>query len=155
MDLLAYRLSTGEHAFDPGGRMAAQGRRLGPLVDRWLLDPCLHAPLPRWHPRGVRPERFLTEALQLAVESGWTVRDLLCTATHFIAETVALALRKTLPDDAPLDEVIVTGGGQHNGMLLREMGLAAEVPLLRIDENSLTSESLGPACVGPAGHAVS
>ena len=147
LDLLAHRLSSGEHAFDPGGRMAAQGRRLGPLVDRWLLDPCLHAPLPRWHPRGVRPERFLTEALQLAVESGWTVRDLLCTATHFIAETVALALRKTLPDDAPLDEVLVTGGGQHNGMLLREIGLAAEVPLLRIDENSLTSESLGPACV--------
>ena len=28
----------------------------------------LSAPLPRWHPRGVRPERFLTDALQMAVE---------------------------------------------------------------------------------------
>ena len=60
---------------------------------------------------------------------------------------MALALRKTLPEDAPLDELIVTGGGQHNGMLLREIALAAEVPVVRIDENSLSSESLGPACV--------
>ena len=60
----------------------------------------------------------------MAVESGWSVRDLLCTATHFIAETVALALRKTLPEDAALDELIVTGGGQHNGMLLREIAQA-------------------------------
>jgi anhydro-N-acetylmuramic acid kinase len=147
LDLLAHRLSEGQHPFDPGGRMAAQGRRLGPLADRWLADPCLHAPLPRWHPRGVRPERFVAEALHLAVESGWSVRDLLCTATHFIAETVGLALRKTLPEDAPVDELIVTGGGQHNGMLLREIALAAEVPLAPIDENSLNSESLGPACV--------
>ena len=88
----------------------------------------LPAPLPRWHPRGVRPERFLTDALQLAVESGWSVRDLLCTATHFIAETVALALRKTLPEDAAVDELIVTGGGQHNGMLLREIAQADRNP---------------------------
>ena len=127
--------------------MAAQGRRLGPLVDRWLLDPGFSTPLPRWHPRGVRPERFLAEALQQAVASGWSVRDLLCTATHFIAETVALALRKTLPDEDPLDELIVTGGGQHNGMLLREIAHATEVPLVRIDETSLSSESLDPACI--------
>ena len=55
LDLLAYRLSNGQHHFDSGGCMAAQGRRHGELVDRWLLDPCLHAPLPRWHPRGVAP----------------------------------------------------------------------------------------------------
>jgi anhydro-N-acetylmuramic acid kinase len=147
LDLLAHRLSGGQQPFDPGGCMAAQGHRLEPLIERWLSDPCFHTPLPRWHPRGVRPERFLTEALQLAVASGWSVRDLLCTATHFIAETVALALRKTLPEDAAVDELIVTGGGQHNGMLLREITQATEIPLVRLDEATLTSQSLGPACV--------
>ncbi len=147
LDLLAHRLSGGQQPFDPGGCMAAQGRRLGPLIERWLSDPCFHTPLPRWHPRGVRPERFLTEALQLAVASGWSVRDLLCTATHFIAETVALALRRTLPEDAAVDELIVTGGGQHNGMLLREIARATEIPLTQLDEATLTSQSLGPASV--------
>ncbi len=147
LDVLAQRLSSGEHLFDPGGRMAAQGHRLDPLIERWLLDPGLQAPLPRWHPRGIRPERFLTEALQLAVESNWSIRDLLCTATHFIAKAVALALRRTLPEDAALDELVVTGGGQHNGMLLREIAQETELPLVQIEEASLTSQSLTPACV--------
>ena len=147
LDLLAQRLSGGQHRFDPGGSMAAQGRRLGPLVERWLLDPGFHGPLPRWHPRGVRPERFLTDGLQMAVESGWSVRDLLCSATHFLAETVALALRKALPEDAALDEIIVTGGGRHNGMLLREIGRFSELPLVPIEETTMPPEAIGPTCV--------
>ena len=155
LDLLAYRLSNGQHHFDSGGCMAAQGRRHGELVDRWLLDPCFHAPLPRWHPRGVRPERFLTEALQLAVASGWSVRDLLCTATHFIAETVALALRKTLPEDAPLDELIVTGGGQHNGMLLRGDRPGRRGPGGPHRRELAQFRVAGAGLRGPAGHASS
>ena len=147
LDILAERLSGGQHRFDPGGSMAAQGRRLAPLVERWLLDPCFHSPLPRWHPRGVRPERFLTEGLEMAVESGWSVRDLLCSATHFLAETVALALRKALPEDAALDELIVTGGGRHNGMLLREIGRLSELPLVPIEETTMPPEAIGPTCV--------
>lgn len=147
LDLLAQRLSGGQHRFDPGGSMAAQGRRLAPLVDRWLQDPCFHGPLPRWHPRGVRPERFLTEGLQMAVESHWSVRDLLCSATHFLAESVALALRKALPEDAALDEIIVTGGGRHNGMLLREIGQLCELPLVPIEETTMPAEAIGPTCV--------
>ena len=127
--------------------MAAQGRRLSALVERWLLDPCFHGPLPRWHPRGVRPERFLAEGLQMAVESHWSVRDLLCSATHFLAETVALALRKAMPEDAALDELIVAGGGRHNGMLLREIGRLCELPLVPVEETTMPPEAIGPTCV--------
>jgi anhydro-N-acetylmuramic acid kinase len=151
LDLLAQRLSGGQHRFDPGGRMAAQGRQLAPLIEQWLLDPCFHGPLPRWHPRGVRPERFLSDALRMAVDSGWSVRDLLCTATHFIAATVSQALRRNLPVDGPVDEIIVTGGGRHNGMLLREIAQLAEIPLLRIEDTPLTCQSLGPAGVALLG----
>jgi anhydro-N-acetylmuramic acid kinase len=134
LDLLAQRLSGGEEHFDPGGRLAVQGRRISELIEHWLRDPYFDRPLPRWHPRGVLPERFLTDALQLAVQHDWSVRDLLCSATHFIAETVAWALRKRLPDDAAIDEIVVVGGGQHNGMLLREIGRLTRLPLRRIGE---------------------
>jgi hypothetical protein len=45
--------------------------------------------------------------------------------------SVALALRKALPEDAALDEIIVTGGGRHNGMLLREIGRLSRFILRR------------------------
>jgi len=145
LDQLAERLTGGEHLFDPGGRLAVQGRRIPELLEHWLADPYFERPPPRWHPRGVRPERFLTEALQMAVREDWSVRDLLCTATHFLAQTVARALSRRLPEDAPVDEVVVCGGGQRNGLLLHEIGRATELPLLRAEQLGTPDEALGAA----------
>ncbi|NQU20989.1 MAG: anhydro-N-acetylmuramic acid kinase [Candidatus Nealsonbacteria bacterium] len=147
LDLLVERLTGGEHRFDPGGRLSVQGRRITELIEHWLADPYFDRPLPRWHPRGVGAERFLTDALQKAVDSQWSVRDLLCSATHFIAETVALALRTRIPEDAQIDELVVTGGGQLNGMLLREIGRTTDLPLIGTPELGFPDGSLEPACV--------
>ena len=147
LDRLAERLTAGEHHFDPGGRLAVQGRRLPELLEHWLADPYFDRPPPRWHPLGVRPERFLTESLELAVREDWSVRDLLCTATHFLAQTVAAALTRRLPEDARIDEVIVSGGGQRNGLLLHEMGRAVELPLVKAEQLDAPDEALGAAAV--------
>ncbi|MFH1269116.1 MAG: anhydro-N-acetylmuramic acid kinase [Planctomycetota bacterium] len=148
LDQLTKRLTGGEQDHDPGGRMAVQGRRIDELEARWLADPYFRRPLPRWQPRGIRPERFLLDALQRAVDSGWSVRDMLCTATHFIAETIALAVRQRLPRDAPVDEILLVGGGQHNGMLLKEIALRLpQIPILRVGQFGPAGEALGPACI--------
>jgi anhydro-N-acetylmuramic acid kinase len=147
LDLLAQRLTGGQERYDPGGRLAVQGRRIPELVEHWLGDPYFDRPLPRWDPRGVRPERFLADAVQMAVHSGWSIRDLLCSATCFIAEAVAGAVHRRIPRDAQIDEIVVTGGGQHNGMLLREIGRRSEIPLVRIGELGIPVEAFGPACI--------
>jgi anhydro-N-acetylmuramic acid kinase len=148
LDQLTHRLTSGEQAYDAGGRLAVQGRRIAELLEHWLADPYFRRPLPRWQPRGIRPERFLLEAMQMAVDRGWSVRDMLCTATHFLAETVALAVRRCLPENPPVDEVLLTGGGQHNGMLLREIAARIpEIPLVRVDQFGPRGEALAPACV--------
>ncbi|MBN2292367.1 MAG: anhydro-N-acetylmuramic acid kinase [Pirellulales bacterium] len=127
LDELTHRLTGGEQSFDRGGSMAVQGRRIDELLTHWLADPSFNRPLPRWHPRGIQPERFLSDAIRMAVDRDWTVRDLLCTAAHLIAESVVQALR-WLPSDAQIDQMLLTGGGRHNGMLLRE--IAARMPYL-------------------------
>ncbi|MEN6495133.1 MAG: anhydro-N-acetylmuramic acid kinase [Thermoguttaceae bacterium] len=148
VDLLAQRLTAGEQRIDAGGRLAVQGVQIPELIEHWLNDPYFRTPLPRWHPRGVRPERFLADALHLALEHGWSVRDLLCTATHFLAELVARTIARRLPEDLQFDEVILTGGGQQNGMLLREIGARLPgMPLKRIAEFGTAGETLGPASV--------
>ena len=145
---LTRRLTGGEHDYDPGGRLAVQGRRITELQEHWLADPYFGRPLPRWQPRGVRPERFLIDAMRMAVDSGWSVRDLLCTATHFIADSVAVALRRTLPGDAPIDEIVLVGGGQHNGLLLREIATRlTNAPMIRMEQFGTSGEALGPACI--------
>jgi anhydro-N-acetylmuramic acid kinase len=148
LDQLTRRLTSGEKAYDAGGRLAVQGRRIAELLEHWLGDPYFRRPLPRWQPRGIRPERFLLEAMQMAVDRGWSVGDMLCTATHFLAETTALAVRRCLPEDAQVDEIVLTGGGQHNGMLLREIAARLpQIPLMRVDQFGPSGEALAPACV--------
>jgi len=147
LDRLAERLTAGEHRFDPGGRLAVQGCCIPQLLEHWLADSYFERPLPRWHPRGVSPDRYLTESLQLAVENDWSVRDLLCTATHFLAQTIGLAIGRRLPDDAQVDEIVVAGGGQHNGMLLHEIGRATARPLVRAAELGAPDEAFEAAGV--------
>lgn len=59
----------------------------------------------------------------MAIESGWSIRDLLCTATHFISEIVRRAVADWLPGEPPVTEVLIAGGGQSNGMLLGEIAV--------------------------------
>ncbi len=120
-DRLARQLTNGQYPYDPGGSLAVQGRKIPDLIDHWLSAPYFQEPPPRWYPLGVKPEAELNESIRMAVASGWSVRDLLCTATHFIAESVALAIERHVPRDPPIDEVLLSGGGQANGMLLREI----------------------------------
>ncbi len=147
LDHLAERLTSGEHRFDPGGRLAVQGCCIPELLEHWLSDSYFDRPVPRWHPRGVSPARYLSDSLQMAVQSGWSVRDLLCTATHFLAQSVVLAKTRRLPEDADVDEVVVTGGGQHNGMLLHELSQGLQLPLVRASELGAPDQALDAAAV--------
>lgn len=149
LDRLVHQLTSGDEHFDAGGRHAVQGRHIAPLYEHWLKDPYFQCPLPRWHPMGVRPERFLADAGRMAIDNGWSIRDILCTATHLIAETVARAVRQLLPEQPPVDEILLTGGGKHNGLLLREIGARLpEVPLTRVShELGRSYETLPAACV--------
>jgi len=121
LDELAGRLSKGKYTHDPGGRLAVQGRRIPDLIDHWLEDAYFRRPPPRWHPLGVRPNDELDQTVEMAVKSGWSIRDLLCTATHFIADAIKQAFDDPLPDQPAVEEVLIVGGGQQNGLLLREV----------------------------------
>ena len=140
LDSLANRLTGGQDHFDPGGRLAVQGKRIPELLAHWLANPYFDCPPPRWHPRGVRPERFLADAVRMAVSSDWSVRDMLCTATHFIAEMIARTTQH-LPESNRLDEIVVTGGGQHNGLLLHEIGRLTRQTLVRLDDLGFPPDS--------------
>lgn len=147
LDELTQRLTEGRQAFDRGGSLAVQGRRRDALLEHWLADPSFNRPLPRWHPCGIQPERFLADAIRMAVDSDWSVRDLLCTATHLIAESVARAMR-WLPGDARIDQMLLSGGGRHNGMLLREIASRLpNLPMVHVHELGLPDGALAATSI--------
>ena len=135
LDKLTARLSAGRLEFDAGGRLAVQGKKIPDLIQHWLADPYFEEAPPRWHPHGVRPDGALDETVRMAADAGWSIRDLLCTATHFIADCIDRAITSHLPPSAGIDEIFITGGGQGNGMLLGEIALRFRgMPLKTIAE---------------------
>jgi anhydro-N-acetylmuramic acid kinase len=122
LDRLAAQLTEGRFAYDPGGTLAVQGRQIPELLERLLTAREFQATPPSWSPQGVAPDWFLDQSIRAALESGWSMRDLLCTATHLIAESIARAVGQHIPKAPALWQVIFCGGGQQNGLLLREIG---------------------------------
>lgn len=148
LDLLTERLSTGKHAFDPGGRLGVQGHRIAPVIEHWLADPYFQTPLPRWNPHGVDSERFFREGMEMAAEAGWSVRDLLCSATHFVAEAIVRTIHAYSGVINSPCELVLAGGGQQNGMLLREIATELpKMPMVRLSEVGIPSDCLDPATV--------
>jgi len=146
LNRLTRRLTNGEQSFDVGGRLAVQGRRISKLIDHWLSREYFQSPLPRWDPHGVCPQPFLDDSLRMALEHGWSVRDLLCSATHFVADTIALAFERMPSSQADIEGMLLSGGGQSNGMLLRE--IASRLPQVnsaRLEQRGINTDTLDAA----------
>ena len=148
LDALTERLTEGKQSFDPGGRLAVQGQQIPELLEQWLDAACFRRPPPCWSPHGVAPDDFVDQAVHAAVGAGWSMRDLLCTATHLVAESVVRAVRAQVPPAASRTEIVLAGGGQQNGLLLREMARRLpSVAWIRADDAGVPSRQLDAAGV--------
>ncbi len=120
--------SGGEERMDRGGQRAARGRVDAALLERLLDDDFLS----RRPPKSTGRERYGRERAEaLFAESraaGRSDDDLVATLVAFTASAVARACRELLPADepkrAPIDRLLVGGGGAANPALLAALRTA-------------------------------
>jgi anhydro-N-acetylmuramic acid kinase len=115
IDRIIERVTNGTKHFDADGRIAASGK-----VDaRLLREMSKHPFLRRRPPKTTGREEFgaaFTDAIhKKAKRRGVCDTDLIATVTALTATTIADAYRRFLP--APVDEVILCGGGARNPTL--------------------------------------
>jgi anhydro-N-acetylmuramic acid kinase len=139
---LMQRLTGGREEYDLGGKTGVQGRCLEPLLQRWLAHPYLQRRPPKSLSRQTFGDEFLAQAVQTARQLSGSLHDLLCTATHFVARGITVALRRFLPGERPLQRVLLSGGGIRNGFLwhLLEQQLAT-IPLEKTDQHGVPSDA--------------
>lgn len=127
VDRLARQASGRRSRFDEGGHLAVQGRCLEDLIELWRASKGLSVvPGPRWRPAMRGAKTMFEAAIAAAPQARWSLTDLLCTANHLLAREIAETIRHRLPDSPAVDEVVISGGGQHNGLLVHL--LAEQVP---------------------------
>lgn len=115
LNLLMARLTNGKERYDPWGKYAVQGCCIGSLLGRWLNHPALQ----RHPPKTISEEDFgidfVEEILEQALINRWGLHDVLCTATHFVAASLAHAVMKFLP--VTPQRILLSGGGVRNGLV--------------------------------------
>lgn len=129
LDRLVRILTNGSQSYDSGGRLAAEGRVRGDLLEAWMRHPFLERRPPKSTGTEVFGDPFVAQAIE---RHGGVDRDLLATLTAFVARSVVDALRRFAPPGPAIAEVVVAGGGAANETLLshfrRELEPAAVIP---------------------------
>ena len=120
IDALARAATGGRLNYDRGGRLAARGRVLKPLLDDLLADPYYRQKPPKTAGREQYGKEFVAR-LRGRPE------DLVATATVLTAATVAMGVRRL---KGAYHDLIVSGGGAHNPRIMAHLtGFLPELAL--------------------------
>ncbi len=108
--------------YDEGGVLASTGHVYQDVVEGWMQAPFFSAPAPKsldrdaWDVRGVEA---LSDADGAATLTAFTVQGI----------KVGMALLPRMPE-----QVLVCGGGRHNGYMMAQLVEALGVPVISVDD---------------------
>ena len=114
--------------FDDGGKIAASGKLEPRLLELWQQDPYLElAP-----PKSTGREYWLLEKLPSVFEL--SPKDIVANVTSLTALTIADQYQKFVIPHG-LDEILIAGGGTSNHVLMQQITLSLDVPVLRLEDS--------------------
>jgi len=115
IDGLMLHVTHGRQTHDTGGRLAAEGRVIEPLVAEILGLPFFRRRPPKSAGREQFGQKFLVRYfLRRRLADS---RDLLRSATELTARSIADALRRFVLPRTDIHRLVVSGGGAHNRLL--------------------------------------
>jgi anhydro-N-acetylmuramic acid kinase len=118
-DALVRHFTGNREYYDAGGRVAARGKVIEPL----LADALCHPFFLRPPPKSAGHEQFGPAFVERYFRSRRRAHfeDLLRTSVELTARTIAGALARFVFPSAKIDRLIVSGGGAHNRLLVKRL----------------------------------
>jgi anhydro-N-acetylmuramic acid kinase len=137
IDEIVYRCTNGQKNYDEDGRYASEGKIKQSTLDYLLDDPYYQRKPPKTTGRELFTNSYLTDILELTRLKN--LRDGVATFTALTVQTIANAYRDFAP--APIEEVIVGGGGSRNKFMMQSLAnLLAPVPVLSHESIGINSD---------------
>ena len=130
IDALVAHFTRGGQRFDKDARLAQKGRSIPALLDELMRDPYLRLAPPKSTGREYYGRTYLQNLLTLARRHRAKPNDLVRAATIFTALSVVDALHRFVLPKTKIHQLIVSGGGAHNPLILAQ--LAAALPQIEI-----------------------
>jgi len=137
IDALVSHFTHGRQRYDKNAVLAAQGRSLPELLNELLHDPYLKLAPPKSTGREYYGHAYLKNLFVLGRRYRAKPNDLIRAATIFTALSVVDALNRFVLPKTDIRQLIVSGGGAHNPLILAQ--LSAVLPGIEV----LPSSRLG------------
>jgi anhydro-N-acetylmuramic acid kinase len=130
IDALIEQMTHGRAAYDRDARIALSGRTIQELLLRLMREPYLRKKPPKSAGREQFGQSYARTLLAWGHRHHAGPADIVRTATVFTALSIADAFRRLILPRAEVDELIVTGGGAKNPLIMAQ--LAAALPGIEI-----------------------
>ena len=137
IDALVAHFTRGRRRFDKDARLALTGRSIPALLDELMRDPYLRLAPPKSTGREYYGRAYAQKLLSAGRRHRARPADLIRAATSFTALSVVDALHRFVLPKNKIHQLIVSGGGAHNPLVLAQ--LAAALPEIEV----LPSSCLG------------
>jgi anhydro-N-acetylmuramic acid kinase len=137
IDALVAHFSGGRLRFDKNAQLASRGCSNAALVDELMRDPYLKLAPPKSTGREYYGQAYLEKLLKLGRRHRAKPNDLIRAATIFTALSVIDAMNRFVLPKTKIHQLIVSGGGAHNPLILAQ--LSAALPNIEV----LPSSRLG------------
>lgn len=124
IDALVAHYTKGRARFDRNAGMARKGRCLPSLLEDLLTDPYLKIVPPKSTGREYYGSEFTNKLLEKARKYRALPQDLVRTATVFTALSVVDALNRFVLPKVEVGQVIVSGGGARNPLIMAQLAAA-------------------------------
>jgi anhydro-N-acetylmuramic acid kinase len=121
MDALVRRFTRGKKSFDRDGAMARRGTLLPGLLGFLLRDAFLKISPPKTAGREQYGEKFVHSLLSHRESRSAKPEDIVRTATIFTALTILDAFHRIVTPRTAVAELIISGGGARNPMLMAQI----------------------------------
>lgn len=137
IDALVMHFTRGRKHYDQDAALASRGIGIPALLDALMRDPYLRQAPPKSTGREYYGRAYFENVLRLGKKHGANSNDLIRAVTIFTALTIIDALNRFVLPKPRIDEIIVSGGGARNPLILAQ--LTAALPELQVT----TSDRLG------------
>jgi anhydro-N-acetylmuramic acid kinase len=134
IDALVSYFTRGRRRFDENAHLAAQGRSIRALLNELLRDPYLKLPPPKSTGREYYGRAYVKKVLALGRRHRAKPNDLIRAATIFTAISVVDALHRFVLPKANIHQLIISGGGAYNPLILAQ--LSAALPGIEVQPSS-------------------
>jgi anhydro-N-acetylmuramic acid kinase len=131
IDALVGHFTRGRKRFDEDGRIARQGQTNERVLAEMMKDEYLLMRPPKSTGRESYGSEYVERLLKMGKRFGASPDDLVRTATIFTALSVTDALKRFVVPRVKVDEVIVSGGGAHNPVIMGQLAAALAPVVVR------------------------